>query len=95
MPYTQPGYMQMVETISLNSTRDVVSVDFHFRAITKRDACKMLHTTILGDPVMVSIPSRWRRNSGPAGQGDCIILVIKLMMLSQNGHNRGQGQEIC
>lgn len=90
------SYIQMLETISLNSTREGISVDFHFRALTRRAACKMLQTTVLkgkGSGI-ASIPSR-TRNSGPVGHKDCCILVIRPTTLSQNDHKRGHDQKIC
>lgn len=85
----------MVETMLLNSTREGVSVVFHFRAMSKRDTCRILHKTIKAGDGIALIPSRSRRNSNSLGQGDCSIFVIRPIMLSQKGRRCGLDQKIC
>lgn len=84
----------MVEMISLSSTRDGISADFHFLAISNRAACSTLQTAVLEPTGMDSIPSSSRKNSGPLGLGACAITSIRPLILSQKGFKYGQDQNM-
>lgn len=44
----------------LNSTREGMSVVFHFQAMSRRDTSKTLHTTVLEGDGIASIPNKRR-----------------------------------
>lgn len=57
--------IQILETMSLTSSRVGVSIDFHFLAVDSRAAWGILEVTLLCSTGTESIPKSSKANSGP------------------------------